>query len=226
MQFELVKSITYEASSDLSVIMNKLNSLPNLIACDFETASRWTDEEKETMKEFLKEHEEDSDVSFEERRLINQYIQSTGLSHPSLTYITHFSVAWSEEEAFVAILDTEEKRKVVTTWLSECDNKQLWHNLSFDGKLIMYHTGKLPKNYEDTEILSRCLLNHTQTDEAKSGLKHLMGYRYGDWAVSKDNFNLNNLYDEELIKYAGIDACATFALYNEIMEFVSNESDK
>lgn len=220
MEFEIVKSINHTYSSNLDTILETLNNLPNLIACDFETASRWTDSEKQVMKEFLKEEVENQTADHEEIRLANQYIESTGLSHPSLTHITHFSVAWSELDAFVAILDTEEKRKVLCNWLVTTNRTQIWHNLSFDGKLIKYHTKKLPQHYEDTEILARCLLNHVKTDESKSSLKHLMGYRYGDWAVSKDNFNLANLFDEQLIEYAAIDACATYALYNEIQNFM------
>ena len=220
MEFEIVKSINHTYSSSLETILETLNNLPDLIACDFETASRWTDSEKQTMKDFLKEEKLNPTADHEEIRLINQYIESTGLSHPSLTYITHFSVAWSELDAFVAILDTEEKRKAVCNWLVKTDRKQIWHNLSFDGKLINYHTGKLPLNYDDTQILTRCLLNHVKTDESKSSLKHLMGYRYGDWAVTKDNFNLANLFDEQLIEYAAIDACATYALYNEIIGYL------
>lgn len=215
--FSIVTTIEHTYSSDLKVIMNKLKEITsNLVACDFEVASKWSDAEKQEMKEWLKENEDNEDISFEEKILTKQYIESTGLSHPSLTYITHFSIAWTETDAFVAVLDTEEKRKAVLRWLVNTTKKQIWHNLSFDGKLIMYHTNRLPKNYEDTEILSRCLLNHVNTEEAKSGLKWLMGYKYGDWAVSKDNFSIDHIYDEELIHYAGIDACATLALYNEI----------
>lgn len=214
---QIVTNITYSSSNDLQTIMDTLNGLPDLIACDFETAPRWTDVEKEALKEKLANPE---GMSVEDIRLIQQAISSTGLSHPSLTYITHFSVAWSETESFVAILDTDLLRLSVLNWLVTTTKRQIWHNFSFDGKLIHYYTKKLPINYDDTEILSRCLLNHVQTDEAKSGLKFLMGYRYGDWAVAKDHFNLDSIYNESLIHYAGIDSCATFALYGEIVRSV------
>lgn len=226
MEFSIAKTITWSWSNDITKIkrvLSEITSKHELVACDFETASKWTDEEKVEMKALLKVDAELSDddpnkLCKAERILLNQYSETTGLSHPSLTYVTHFSIAWSEDEAFVAVCDTDAIRKLVFRWLVNTSIKQIWHNLSFDGKIIHYHTGKLPKNYEDTEILSRCLLNDVNTEEAKSGLKWLMGYKYGDWAVSKDNFNLANLYDEELIKYAGIDSCATFSLWNEIQE--------
>jgi hypothetical protein len=215
-----IEKINYSYSNNLYTIMATLNKLPQIVAMDFETASKWTDTEKEEMKEFLKENE---DIDREEKRQIRQFIESTGLSHPSFVHITHFSVAWSPTDAFVAVLDTEQKRKALLRWLVTTDRKQIWHNLSFDGKHIMYHTGKLPKNYEDSEILARTLLNHVNTFKAKSGLKVLMGYAYGEWAVSKDNFNLDNMYDEELIKYAGIDACATYKLWLEEQESIEEQ---
>ena len=56
--------------------MSTLNKLPNIIACDFEAASRWTDVEKVEMKEYLEKHTE---ISREEKRQIRQYIESDGL---------------------------------------------------------------------------------------------------------------------------------------------------
>lgn len=219
MQF--VESINYTYSSNLYTIMSTLNNLPDLIACDFETASKWTDAEKEEMKQFLSEYDEDIDR--EEKRQIRQFIESDGLSHPSLTYVTHLSIAWSPTDAFVAVLPTDLHRQRVLRWLATTDRKQIWHNLSFDGKHILYHTGGFPKNYEDTEVLAKTILNHVNTFEAKTGLKHLMGYKYGDWAVSADHFNLDSIFDETLIKYAGIDACATYALWLEMQEAVKGE---
>lgn len=201
--------------------MQTLNNLPDTIALDFESASKWTDSEKDDMKQFLELH--DDTIDREEKRQIRQFIESNGLSHPSLTYITHLSVAWSSTDAFVAVLPTDEHRRRVFRWLVNTDRKQIWHNLSFDGKHIMYHTGKFPKNYEDSEVLAKTLLNHVNILEAKTGLKHLQGHKYGEWAVSAENFNLDNIYDEELIKYAAIDACATFDLWEEMQENIKEQ---
>jgi len=200
--------------------MKTLNSLPQTIACDFETCSKWSDEEKEEMKAYL---EENPEIEKEERRQIRQFIESDGLSHPSLTYVTHFSVAWSPTDSFVAILDTDLHRKRVLRWLANTNRKQIWHNFSFDGKHILHHIGKIPENYEDTEILAKTLLNHVNTLEAKVGLKHLMGWKYGDWAVSADSFNISQIYNEDLIKYAGIDPAATYALWLEMQEVIHPE---
>lgn len=220
---KFVETINYTYSKNASTIISKLNQLPDLIACDFETASKWTDEEKEAMKTFLEEHDEE--VCRDEKREIRQYIESNGLSHPSLTYITHLSVAWSPTESFVAILDNETTRNRVLRWLVNTERKQIWHNLSFDGKHIMYHTGKLPKNYEDSEVLAKTLLNHVNVFFAKVGLKHLMGHAYGDWGVEATHFNLSNIYNEKLIEYAGIDACATYKVWLEMQEAIKENDE-
>jgi DNA polymerase I-like protein with 3'-5' exonuclease and polymerase domains len=222
---QIAEKVNYTCSNKLYTIMTTLNNLAknySILGCDFESCSRWSDEEKEEMKQFLEDHPE---TDREEKRQIKQFIESDGLSHPSLTYITHFQVAWSPNDSFVAILDTEEKRKRVFNWIINTEVKQLWHNLSFDGKHIMYHTGKLPKNYEDTEILAKTLLNHVNTFEAKTSLKHLMGYRYGDWAISADSFNISQIYDKNLIKYAATDSTATYALWEEMQESLKEKDE-
>jgi len=217
MQF--ITQVDYTFSDNLNTIIQVLTSLEkryDIIACDFEGCSRYTNHEKAVFKRYLKIYKEQ--LPKEEVRQITQFIESDGLSHPSLTYITHFQVAWNDHESFVAILPTERHRRWVFRWLVKTKIKQIWHNLSFDGKHIMHHTGKLPQNFEDTEVLAKTLLNHVETYKAKTGLKELMGYKYSNWGLSSDIFNLNNIYDETLLKYSAIDACATYALYEEIME--------
>jgi len=152
-------------------------TLPDLIACDFET---------------------------------------TGLGHPSREQLTHLSIGISEDTAYVVAFVDKILEKVVLDWLVTTEIKQVWHNLTFDGKFIIYHTGRLPKNFEDTMIMARIGTNHCDTKSV--GLKYLMGEDYGDWAVSKDIFSIDNILDKKLIQYAGIDACATYKLYKEIKE--------
>ena len=86
----------------------------------------------------------------------------------------------------------------------------------------MHNTGKLPTDYEDSQILAKTLLNHVDNSKSATGLKHLMGYKFGAWAVSSDNFTLANMYSPELIHYAAIDACATLTLWNEITSFLKD----
>lgn len=194
-----------------------LRNLPELVACDFEAASKFTEEEKEFMKQRL-ERESNQNSLFSHS--LRQKINSDGLSHPSLAQITHFSVAWSETDSLIIITDTPKMKELVLNWLVTTSSKQVWHNAGFDFQHIYYNTGKFPKSYEDTQILAKTILNHVDVFKSRVGLKELMGYKYGDWAVSADSFHLDRMYDEDVIKYAGIDACATYALYQEMIQYI------
>lgn len=156
---------------------------------------------------------------------LKQQIDSSGLSHPSLVRITHFSLAISETEAYVVILTNPRIQSILLNWLVTTPITQVWHNLSFDGRLIYYHTRKFPPNYEDTQILAKTLLNHVNNQKSMTGLKHLMGYKYGAWAVSEDNFNQSQMFEEHVLHYAAIDACSTYALWNEIQQSLKEQHE-
>lgn len=204
--------INYSTTSDPTEARKWLESLPSLISCDFEAASRFTAEEKEAFKAELKEN-----PPFARERELRQFINSSGLSHPSLVTITHLSIAYTENDAYVFIVDSQEMLTLIIDFLVTTPSKQIWHNLCFDGKLIYYHSkGLFPKNYEDTQIFAKTLLNHVNNTKSQTGLKHLMGYKYGDWAVSTDYFDISQMYNPDVHRYAAIDACATLTLWNEL----------
>lgn len=206
--------INYKYSNNIYRVDRWFNELPDLIATDFEVASRFTDEEKEELKTIR----ENENLTFEEKRVLNQYINSDGLSHPSLAVITHLSVAWSIKDCFVVVCDSDTIRSYILNKLVEIENKQLWHNSIFDFKHIFHKTNKLPKLYEDTQLLVKSLLNDANSAKDRTGLKELMGYAYGDWAIAKEIFNQKYMWEESTIRYAGIDACATYKLYKTIQD--------
>ena len=210
-------AVTHQQTNDVKEALEWLISLTvPIVACDFEAASRYTDEEKEEFKAQLET------ASRLDKHLLQQRIDSSGLSHPSLSRLTHMSLAYSETEAYVFIFDNQEIQDAVLNWIVTTPIKQVWHNLCFDGKHILHNTGKLPIDYEDSQILAKTLLNHVDNSKSATGLKHLMGYKFGAWAVSSDNFTLVNMYSPELIHYAAIDACATLTLWNEITSFLKD----
>jgi len=213
MVMKLSTDINWKYTNDLEEASEWLSSLPDTIACDFETASRWTIEEKAKFKELLP-------YSTKWNRIkLQQKISSDGLSHPALSIPTHLSVAWSDHDSFVIILDTDEIRSAVLHWLADTDRKQIWHNLGFDGKHIAYNTGKFPQNYEDTQILAKTLLNNVDNFKSQTGLKTLMAYKYGDWAIAGDmDFTIENIYDDRMLYYAAIDSCATYSLWEQIQD--------
>jgi hypothetical protein len=211
---ELPTKVNYKVTSNMYEASKWLNDLPDLIACDFEAASKFTQKEKN----FIKYKLDNYNLSFEDRRVLNQQYNSNGLSHPSLTVLTHFSVAWSTDASFVIILNDSRIREFVIRYLISTESKQLWHNCSFDFKHIYYLSSKLPINYIDTQLLAKSLLNNANPFKDRVGLKELMGYKYGQWQLSKDNFVLEEMYKEETLRYAATDSCATYALYESMLE--------
>ena len=187
----------------------------DILACDFEIAPRFSKEEVEEAKARL---ETEANLSWEERRQLEQMVATTGLSHPSLTQITHLSVAWSESQACVLIALREPIRAYLLNFLVTTHKTLIWHNFGFDARFLLYHTNRLPRNWEDTLLLAKAYMNHAKNYKCEVGLKSLEGHNYGEWAISKDSFKLDEAYEEYMLKYAATDACATYKLYTEIME--------
>ena len=212
--------VNYEYSDNIAIIHKWFDSIDYMFAADFETASRYTKKEKEVFAYRITNRK----LSEEEERTTLQKYLSNGISHPSLTVITHLSIATSEDDAKVIVCSNNEVRKAVFNFLTSTDKLQLWHNCAFDFKHIYYNTHKFPKNYLDTLQLCRCLLNDADGAKNLVGLKHLMGYAYGSWAISKDSFELEEMWDENMLKYAATDAAATFKLYQSIVEEVGDVS--
>ena len=216
--------VEYEHTANSWRAYQWLQDLPDLFAADFETASLWSSAgQQELLKIKLNLLPED-DAHFEQRRELLQKLEADGLSHPSLTCITHLSVAWSDHEAKVIICADKQTRELVCNFLAETEKKQLWHNATFDFKHILWNAHRLPKNYVDTMLLAKCILNDANQFKNDVRLKSLMAYAYGAWAISKDNFTLDEMYDENMIKYSATDACATYKLYQDILKDQNNVS--
>lgn len=210
--------VTYEATSDpvrASQMLSHIESL-SIAAFDFEAAVKYTPEDIEHFKAQL----ENSDLPYLKRKSYQSKAKATALSHPSHTQLTHLSIAWSESEAYVIILDTPEITDLVLNFLVTTDMVQIWHNLSYDAKHIVHRTGQFPKNYEDTQIFAKTLINHVDTFKAKTGLKELAGEAYGSWAISPDLFDVSQMYEENVLKYAATDACATMWCWNKLQSYV------
>ena len=141
--------------------------------------------------------------------------ETTGLEHPSREEITMYSFGIDEENAFVIINEDKEMQDMVMEFLTSTEKTMIIHNFQFDGKWIKYLTGRYPKSYEDSQLLVWAIKNHANTYEARSGLKLLASIVYKDWAVSADLFGIEHKYNTELHRYAGIDACATWFVWNE-----------
>ncbi len=206
--------VNYEYTNNLYKAKKWLQGLPDLFAADFEAASKFTAKEKEHIKYKLDNYH----LKDESERILLQQLTSNGLSHPSLTVITHLSVGWSDRDSYVIVCDSPAIRNLVYQFLTTTPKQQLWHNAVFDFKHIFYHTGVLPSNYIDTQLLAKSILNDADSFKDRTGLKELMQYKYGTWAISKDDFVLEEMWNSDTILYSATDSCSTFALYQDILE--------
>ena len=209
--------VNYEYTNNLYKAKKWLQGLPDLFAADFEVASKFTAKEKEHIKYKLDNYR----LKDENERILLQQLTSDGWSHPSLTVITHLSIGWSDRDSYVIICDSPAIRNLVYQFLITTPKQQLWHNAVFDFKHISYHTGVLPSNYIDTQLLAKSILNDADSFKDRTSLKELMGYAYGDWAISKEDFTLEEMWSESMIKYAATDSPATYKLYHDILEDLS-----
>jgi len=207
--------VDYEYTSNPFTAIRWLNSLGPTAAFDFETASKYSTADK---TRYELELETSNDRA--RKRILRQRISSTGLSHPSLSRLTHISFADCDNFARIIILDKPLITRRVLHWLTTTNRLQVWHNATFDFKFIYYYTGKFPRYYEDSQQLAKSVINHVNVWKANTQLKLLMGHKYGAWAVTADKFVQDNLFDEDLIKYAGYDAAATYSLWNAQQQYL------
>jgi len=116
--------------------------------------------------------------------------EATDLTIPQFNPLTMLSISWSYNKSTVIVFKTKEIEKYVLNWLVTTKVKQVWHNFLYDGRLINYHTGKLPHDVEDSQLLAAVYNNYINPIKRKSGLKELAGTLYGDWASAKTSFDL------------------------------------
>lgn len=212
--------VNYKSTSILQEARSWLKELEQkeLITCDFELAIKYTEEERKKL-EAIRDNE---NTDYVERKQAMGALSATALDHPAHSVFTHCSIAWSDHDAYVFILDSFELSKEVLTFLNTTTVKQVWFNASYDFLRLYYHTGKMPINYEDAQIYARLLFNHTDSQKFKLSLKGLAGAAYGDWGLSADYFDLSYIHDPTMIRYAATDACATFWVWERILNSVED----
>ena len=154
--------------------------------------------------------------------------EAKDLTLPYFNPLTMLSIGWNLLKSTVIVFKDQAIQDYVLNWLVTTKVRQVWHNATFDWKFIKHHTGKLPINYEDSQLLAAVYNNNVDSAKRISGLKVLAGTLYQDWASAKSSFdlydtelnhtvtNLNyvgtndpSVYNLALIKYAGIDTMAT-----------------
>lgn len=198
--------------NDVTEFISHIEDLNLTIAAfDFETAGKFSKVEVENFKNFLTDEDDDNQI------LLRQQIAANGLSHPSLVRITHLSVGISETESSVLTI-SKDAELAICEWLTTTGIAQVWHNASFDFKLLKHRVNAYPKSFEDTQLMWYTILNHADSFQARTGLKILASKIYGSWGSEiKDLFNIESMHDPRVSHYAGVDTIATMFLYNEAM---------
>lgn len=213
--------VTYKSTRNSFTASQFLQEIKqhDFFAADFETAIKYTPEYLQSLRDEL------PTASKRRSYEINAILSATALDHPSHCTITHCSIAISESEAYVFILDNKAITNLILNFLVTTPIKQAWHNATYDFSRLYYFTGHMPLNYEDTQIFAKTLLNHVETCKANTGLKDLMGQHYGAWAIATDHFDTAHMYDENVLLYAATDACSCYKLYHLLQSYCESSDE-
>lgn len=171
--------------------------------------------------------------------------EAKDLSLPQFNELTMVTIGWSRTKSIVIVFKDHTIRDFVLNWLVTTDLRQVYHNATFDTRLIHYFTGKLPKHIEDSQLLAAVYLNHVDSSKRKTGLKELARFPYLDWASDKSSFELYvdsseyvnphmqyvgpnptpHMYNLPLIYYCSIDACSTHHIWTKFDTEVAHPNE-
>lgn len=210
--------VQYEVYDTIPSITSALSRLDSfkLLSYDCETQSIYTPDDKEEAKELLKDHSDD--ISPEDTRLCKVALNSSGLSYPSIVKVTHFIFGTANDYAIILVAYTKEIEQLIMDWIPTYQGKLLIHNSLFDLKLVYNRTNQFPLDYEDTQLLAKSYINHTENWKANTGLKELMGSYYDPKWSMIETYDIVDYLDPDFIRYCSIDGAATFHLYELLLE--------
>ena len=214
--------VTYEMASTAAGINQKLQSLEtyDLLSLDTECCGIFSRDDRK----YCEEHKEDTELSPKERNEHFLIANNSGLSYPSLTHTTHFIFGLSETHSVILVCFSDAQASAVWRWVAKQECMFIIHNASFD-LLHMYQAiHKLPKKYEDSSLLAKCLMNNTVVYKARVGLKLLVGHMYKPaWSLF-DEYEPEDLLKPAFLEYCAIDGAAVIYLWNNLAEFCHKES--
>lgn len=222
MSITKVIDVTFSVySSKYSIRDNLKNVLSNYrtLAFDCETRSIFNPEDRKEAKEYLSTA--NTRDEFYKQAMVA--VSSSGLSYPSITRTTHFILGSSRSHSYIFVCNDEDTEMFIWEALSRYEGLLLVHNSLFDLKIMMERVRRLPKNYVDTALMVKCMINHVNTWKAKVGLKGLMGSYYNPkWSMSAGDYEPKNLKDPSFILYCAIDGASCFYLYELILDEYEN----
>lgn len=210
----------YTSSYSIRKQLPKLLERCDILSLDTETRSVYDKAERKEASEYLKDADH-KDAYYRQARVV---AESSGLSYPSIVRTTHFIFGESKDKSHVIVCTTPEMELFIWNLIADYNGLFLVHNSLFDLKIMYQRIGKLPKNYKDTALMVKCLINHVNIWKAKTGLKVLMGEYYNPkWSLLGEDYEPENLKHGDFIIYCSIDGAATFYLYELIQEELAGE---
>ncbi len=124
----------------------------------------------------------------------------------------------SSSHSIIIVVPGRHIELLVWNWLRNYRGKLFIHHALFDLKVMYHRIGDLPRDYDDTALMVKTLINNSDVWKAKSGLKDIMGEYYSPaWALF-DEYEPENPSDPAFLDYAAIDGAATFYLHEILME--------
>jgi len=208
--------VTFEVHANKWHIDKALNELSKraILSFDTETAGVYSKAERAEAAEYLKEE----NIPVDSRSLALQVEANCGLSFPSLVSVTHFIFGISEDYSVVLICSNPQLEIHIWNWIADYEGRLIVHNSLFDLKIMYHRIGRMPKDYDDSQLLAKCLTNNAEVYKCKVGLKDLMGSHYDPMWILVDEYEPANLKDPKFLMYAAIDGAATMKLWNDIQE--------
>lgn len=213
-KFVEVEQVLHTSSYGIRKNIPKLLENCELLSFDCETRSVYNKEEIAEAKTYLK-GSDPSDKLYKHARVV---AESSGLSYPSIVKTTHFIFGESKNKVHTVICNSPEMEIFLWNLVANYEGKFLVHNSLFDFKLCYQRTGRLPKNFTDTALFVKCLINHVNIWKSKVGLKDLVGDYYPpSWSLYND-YEPINLKDEKFLTYCSYDGSGVWVLYELIQE--------
>ena len=210
-----ILSSTYKIRNELP----KIFAAHSMLSFDCETRSVYEKELRTEAKTYLKDAPT-SDSYYKQARIVSE---SSGLSFPSIVKTTHFILGISKNKVYTVICKTPEMELFIWNLVADYAGMFLVHNSGFDFKICKQRTGKLPKNFTDTQLLAKCLINHVDIWKSKVGLKELVGDYYPpSWALYSD-YEPADYKNPDFLKYCGWDGSAVWTVYELMKDELKNE---
>lgn len=219
--FIVVKFKYYSTGYTINKVLLELENR-NILSLDFETQPIYTLDERAEAKELVKKYQDE--LSSKDLRLSKVVANCSGLSHPSITKVTHVIFGLSNKESIVLIINNKEVEQLVMDWITNFKGKFIVHNSLFDLKIVHHRTEKFPIDFDDTQLIVRTLINHTKDWECRTGLKHLIGQDYDPKWTLIESYDIQDFKNKDFLRYCAIDGAATFKLWEDIQEILNEQN--